>query len=119
LTPKQNQNKTKTMSQISYVKSTQESNKVSVTNKCKDCTNDGITKQYVHDGEHAQNTKEIVSISEIGDSESSVKDLQECDDDEELDSDDLYCDLYYPNDRKEREMRWRRQMYQRKDTDMN
>jgi len=30
----------------------------------------------------------------------------------ELDEDDIYADMYYSNDREEREMRWRRKLYQ-------
>jgi hypothetical protein len=30
----------------------------------------------------------------------------------EPDEDDIYADIYYSNDREEREMRWRRKLYQ-------
>jgi hypothetical protein len=49
----------------------------------------------------------LVSVDEL------YPDLNNDSENTEEDDDDLYCDLYYDTDRREREMRWRRQEYHR------
>lgn len=85
------------MSEISYVNSSavisskNETVFISGQEYCKDCKPNRISVTHFSSAQYAEDASSIET---------------------EPDEDDMYADIYYSNDREEREMRWRRKLYQ-------